>query len=208
MTKLNNDLRNSIEVVGTVLAAEIPDDESFLRMIAHMAALTYIYDEMQKVAPPEEYKLLHREWLYTGNICAQIGDMIAEGVDDNDTKVFQAGIDKIIACHDWIDKMAVDSTKPPRQEITRPAATASTIPKLILIPTATPAPATANQPANLRTGPSTDHAIADSATQGQALAVVARNAVGDWYQLDNGKWIAAFLVDDAPADLPVATAAP
>jgi uncharacterized protein YraI len=80
--------------------------------------------------------------------------------------------------------------------------------KLILVPTATRASAFVNQPANLRAGPSINHPIVGSATQGQAMAVVARNAAGDWYQLEDGKWIAAFLVSNAPADLPVVTGEP
>jgi hypothetical protein len=33
---------------------------------------------------------------------------------------------------------------------------------------------------------------------------MARTSAGDWYQLDEGAWIAAFLVDNAPSNLPVA----
>lgn len=37
--------------------------------------------------------------------------------------------------------------------------------------------------------------------------VVGRNASGDWYELEDGRWIAAFLVDEAP-DVPVAAVIP
>lgn len=78
-------------------------------------------------------------------------------------------------------------------------------------PTDTPAPAQpsgamASAVANLRSGPSTDFAIVGQAQPGQALPVVAQNEAGDWYQLEDGAWIAAFLVDGAPGDLPVAEA--
>ena len=50
--------------------------------------------------------------------------------------------------------------------------------------------------ANLRAGPGTLYASAGSPVQ-----IVATNAAGDWYKLDSGQWIAAFLVrlDTPPA---------
>jgi hypothetical protein len=49
--------------------------------------------------------------------------------------------------------------------------------------------------ANLRAGPGTTNAIVGSARKGTPLTIVATNPAGDWYQLDTGAWIAAFLVD-------------
>jgi len=46
--------------------------------------------------------------------------------------------------------------------------------------------------ANLRMGPSLDHAIIGAATAGQW--VIVSDQVGDWYQLSTGQWIATFLV--------------
>lgn len=63
--------------------------------------------------------------------------------------------------------------------------------------------ATVNQTANLRAGPSTDYAIVGSANAGEALKVVGVNTAGDWYLLEDGKWIAAFLIDGAPDELPL-----
>jgi hypothetical protein len=60
----------------------------------------------------------------------------------------------------------------------------------------------ANVNANLRAGPGTRYAIVASAPAGQQLALVARNAAGDWLRLENGVWIFAALVTGAP-DLPV-----
>lgn len=63
--------------------------------------------------------------------------------------------------------------------------------------------------ANLRAGPGTDYPIRGGVVAGDPLAVVATNANGDWLQLarpDGSRaWIAAFLVANAPADLPVVT---
>jgi uncharacterized protein YraI len=72
--------------------------------------------------------------------------------------------------------------------------------------TATPAAAAEN--ANLRAGPGTGYARVGSVSKGQALTLASRNDAGDWYQLQDGTWIAAFLVTSAPADLPAAAAPP
>ena len=47
---------------------------------------------------------------------------------------------------------------------------------------------------NLRTGPGTTYAIAGQARPGDTLTVVECNAACDWYKLDTGQWVAAFLV--------------
>jgi len=67
--------------------------------------------------------------------------------------------------------------------------------------------ASANRNANLREGPGTNYAIVGGVATGQVLELAGRTSAGDWYQLANGAWIAAFLVNNAPADLPV-TASP
>jgi hypothetical protein len=62
---------------------------------------------------------------------------------------------------------------------------------------------TANAIANLRSGPSTDFPIVGSADTGTALDIIGQNADGTWLALSNGAWIATFLVDNPPANLPV-----
>lgn len=73
---------------------------------------------------------------------------------------------------------------------------------------AAPGSPVANRNANLRGGPGTNYPVVGGVSAGDALDVVARNPAGDWLRLRNGNWIAAFLVDNAPADLPVATDTP
>ena len=75
-------------------------------------------------------------------------------------------------------------------------------------PVAEPAEATANTNANLREGPGTDYPVIGSTVAGQALQPVGRNSAGDWLQLATGAWIAATLVNNLPADLPVIAVAP
>jgi hypothetical protein len=62
---------------------------------------------------------------------------------------------------------------------------------------------TTNAISNLRAGPGTDFAIVGSAETGAALDVVGQNSDGTWLSLADGSWIAAFLVNNVPAGLPV-----
>lgn len=48
--------------------------------------------------------------------------------------------------------------------------------------------------ANLRAGPGTSYAVVGSVKAGASLVVTGTNAAGDWLQLQDGKWVAAFLV--------------
>jgi uncharacterized protein YraI len=76
-------------------------------------------------------------------------------------------------------------------------------------PTASAAPLMqVKSSANLRGGPGTNHPIVGRAQPGQQVTVVARNEAGDWYQLADGNWIAAFLVEDVPAVSPGAVSPP
>lgn len=88
---------------------------------------------------------------------------------------------------------------------------------LTLLPTPTPQPETPVQPtspatvitaANLRQGPSTDFPVVGAATEGQEIVIVGRVADSTWYQLENGAWIFAQLVQDPPADITVVEAPP
>jgi hypothetical protein len=67
---------------------------------------------------------------------------------------------------------------------------------------------TVTRDANLRAGPGTTFAVVGSARAGSSVVVSGTNPAGDWYQLDDGKWIAAFLVRSGDAAPPVATARP
>lgn len=74
----------------------------------------------------------------------------------------------------------------------------------------TPEAASANGNANLRGGPGTSYPVVGKVKEGETLVVQARNQAGDWLQLTNNAWIAAFLVDNAPSatDLTVAAEIP
>ena len=76
-------------------------------------------------------------------------------------------------------------------------------------PTPTPAPqSSVNTGANLRGGPGIGYPIIGGLPAGSPVEVKARTESGDWLQLASGAWIAAFLIDDAPPRLPIATNIP
>jgi hypothetical protein len=94
----------------------------------------------------------------------------------------------------------------------RPSYTPTSRPTNTRAPTAVPAAtitpsASANTAANLRSGPGTNYPIIGSAQSGETLRITARNPAGDWLQLASGAWIAANLVDHAPA-VPLAITIP
>jgi uncharacterized protein YgiM (DUF1202 family) len=93
------------------------------------------------------------------------------------------------------------TSTPTAKEAKQP--TEATTPSAALMPTVTRTMSTVNNVANLRAGPGTEYEIVGTAQVGQELTVIGRNASSDWYQLDNGLWIAAFLVDNAPHTLPI-----
>jgi hypothetical protein len=53
---------------------------------------------------------------------------------------------------------------------------------------------TVNNNANLRSGPGTDNDIVGRAAAGTNVVIVGQNEDGSWLQLEDGSWIAAFLV--------------
>ena len=76
-----------------------------------------------------------------------------------------------------------------------------------LLPTPTATPALADtlvaEPANLRTGPGTEFDRAGTLNAGDAVQLAGKTADGAWYQLADGNWIAAFLVEPPTAELPI-----
>jgi len=81
-------------------------------------------------------------------------------------------------------------------------------PATVPAPAPTPAGPRAAESANLRGGPGTAYAVVGGVEAGQVLAVTGQSVAGDWYRLENGAWIAAFLVADAPAGVAVVAEVP
>ena len=105
----------------------------------------------------------------------------------------------VVAPHDFPDDKARSDHRPVLARFW-PAGAGQAAAAAVNTPTSK---ATANRGANLRKGPGTNFPIVGGAARGQVLEVVGRNAAGDWLRLANGSWIAAFLVNGAPAGLAV-----
>lgn len=115
-----------------------------------------------------------------------------------------------------------DTPRPPTPTFTdtptlEPTATATLEPTPTPLPTATvtatdtplpptptftatpvPQPPRVRVNANLRSGPGTNFPVTGGTATGQEITIVARNEDASWFQLDNGGWVAAFLVVNAP----------
>lgn len=102
---------------------------------------------------------------------------------------------------------------------TVPTPTPTAAPAALLLPTVTPSPipptpyvwpdAYAADVAILRRGPGTVYDQTSVALANAPLVIVAQNPAGDWYQLDNGMWIAVFLVNNRPEiDPPISASFP
>lgn len=79
-------------------------------------------------------------------------------------------------------------------------------PRASLLPTATPHTSTdepsASANGNLRSGPGVNYERVGQVVEGETLHITGRTTAGDWYQLGDGSWIAAFLVANAGEDIP------
>ncbi|MEZ4736794.1 MAG: SH3 domain-containing protein [Caldilineaceae bacterium] len=108
-----------------------------------------------------------------------------------------------LADDQWIAAFLVNTTS-----TTLVATATSTVPRqppAAATPLATSSTVFANRNANLRAGPGTTYAIVGGVRTGQTLVQVGRNADSSWLQLEDGTWIAAFLVN-ASAPTPGVTA--
>jgi uncharacterized protein YraI len=140
-----------------------------------------------------------------GTVNAKANVRSGPGTDNGIVASASAGTSVVIlACNDdcswyqiaadrWIAAFLVDLDSATTAPAVQPNAATTT----------SSASATANANANIRSGPGTTYDVVGRATSGQTLTVTGRNEAGDWYQLADGTWIAAFLVDGALGALPI-----
>lgn len=118
----------------------------------------------------------------------------------------------------WIPSEAVGSPPAGLPIVDVEATPTAAAPVVFVWPTVTPTPLPtptaewsgprAKEYAILRRGPGTIYDRVGVAAPGAPLRVPAQNQAGDWYQLENGAWVAAFLLDQRPGELPVAANIP
>lgn len=90
------------------------------------------------------------------------------------------------------------------------AATRAAIPTATMtpVPTATPTPfppvhSFANGDTLLYSGPGFSYIVLRDISVGQPLALIGRDANGQWYQADNGGWLNSAFVANSPLSLPL-----
>jgi hypothetical protein len=201
-------LMQAVEQLGITKASDVTEeklnDSEWITVIANGAsALAGAEDALHRMTPPDAAQLLHSQILEIAWSCVVAAHSLEWHIEvrrAEDLRRMELNLNLCIEplrqIQTWIHgNLLMPSPTPQISTQT-----------LLLVPTTTPPlpPAVANQPANLRAGPGTTYAIVGSAAQGQTLTIIARNAAGDWYQLDSGAWIASFLVDGALDGLPVA----
>jgi len=121
-----------------------------------------------------------------------------------------------LADEQWIAAFLVNVVNAAPAPVTTRVLLPSNQPAIGATPLAETSTATASRAANLRGGPGTSYAVVGTVSTGQALTLSGHNANGSWYQLADGAWIAAFLVNDvssafspAPSSVPaIATPVP
>lgn len=150
----------------------------------------------EKVAPPR-FAAIHAELTNAANHYDQAMDLVVEGLANLDEEKLTAAQTNMLEGNDAIKRAT--------------AALQTVTSSITIAPAATSAPTCpqANTTANIRSGPGTGYTAVSSVQQGQCLVITGRTEVGDWFQLDNGNWIAAFLVTDPGpmASIPVVIAA-
>ena len=181
--------------------AENLNDGWFLDTTAIISGIRSMHGEIRAQVVPARFAAVHAELVtaMTYNDRAMI--LILEAFGSRDGSKLQAAIPELIAGDAAIDRFnagleALGYIRVPESEDSTP------IPNQSASPSANPGASSCTQAtrsSNLRSGPGTNYGVAGSAQPGQCLTITGRTAAGDWYRLSNGRWIAAFLVRNAPA---------
>lgn len=157
------------------------------------AAVGEVLDVVAQDSTGEWLKLASGSWIFAVLVDNVPADLPVETVDEAPAGADAGGADAGGAPADSEEATASE----PADETAAEPAPAESEPAT---------PPTANVDANLRAGPSTDFDIVGSVQANTELTIVAQSVDGEWFKLDNDAWIAAILVDNPPANAPVAEA--
>lgn len=198
--------KNAVETIGGALAtlSELTndpklDDQDWKMLVATQAtAIELSYQNLLKLTPPTELANFQSVILDAASDCKTGKDYFLDGIDNLNTDSLETATGMIGSCgakmreaRTLLDSYAEGKgTQTPSQEISDQDKSSQ-------------GKATVNAGANLRAGPGTNYAKVGGAKKGDTIELVAKDETDDWYELASGVWIAAFLVDNAPTDLPV-----
>lgn len=193
--------------VGDLLTTPLPNDPEWNRqMQAVIVQLQALHNRQIPINAPPMFAYFHLVFMETTELCSLLYLNFPPGDTPTLTDIDIARMSSLV-CSDSLIETMEGMPDLPAHSIPDP--------RLAKIEVSTTSPTavaqsgvTAAQDSNLRAGPGTDYAVVGSAALGQSLMPVARNEAGDWLLLDNGAWIAAFLVTNPGAipALPIAGA--
>jgi uncharacterized protein YraI/endonuclease/exonuclease/phosphatase family metal-dependent hydrolase len=167
------------------------DDVWKIRTAAATVALQLNGEELRKLQAPPRFAEVHAELLIAAGHYDRVATLVVEAIDELD-------VDKMTLAAAEMESANAAVLR--AQALMEAATSATTTPD---VSPSTPVGPTVASAANLRSGPGTSYSVIGSATAGQAITIVGQSPAGDWYLLDTGAWIAAFLVNNAVGPYPV-----
>jgi len=174
----------------------ILDDAWKIKAATHLAAIKIACQNIRDLAAPPRYAAVHSEMLTAAGYFENTCDLYAAGVDELSSAKLNQAIEELSKGNAAVQRATtlINQITAGTPAASAPAETSSS-----------PKGATVKTAANLRSGPGTNYPKTGSAAVGQGLDIVGRNQASDWYQLAGGAWIAAFLVSNPPAAVPIVT---
>ena len=217
-------LANALERMGALMLIPDPSDGEWVGDLAlQFVLIQQAHQDLLDIKPAPGLEALHRQITDGTQDCSDAVDAAVAGIDNVDVDELLRGQALLDSCGakvrvatealDAYDPEAVTTPSPTPSPTRTPSPTATRRATATPTPTATQTTRTttlgptALRNANLREGPGTDYAAVGSLRAGQAIEAVGRNSAGDWIQLSDGAWVAAFLLSDVPDDLPVTAVA-
>ncbi|MFN8463916.1 MAG: SH3 domain-containing protein [Caldilineaceae bacterium] len=201
-------LSDAVDQIGSLMRdPQVGSDEWVSDLGNALAAIQEAHTALTKIVPPAAMKDIHRQALSGSQDCYDFTVQFVASIKANNSDDMIASLRLLESCDDKMaeagDMMrtytASLAAQPTAVATVQPAAKATAKPPTVTADQSA-AIGTVSRNANLRQGPGTSYAVVGSLVAGDTITIVDKNPGGDWYKLDNGKWVAAFLVtlDERP----------
>jgi hypothetical protein len=178
--------------------------DRFIDTTAIISAIRSMHAEIRAQVVPARFAAVHAELVTAMTYYDRAMILVLEAMGSLDGSKLQAAVSELIAGDAAIDRFnagldAMGIIRVPASGDSNPSSNQSTSPSSNQGSNTGASNCTqATRSSNLRSGPGTNYSVVGNAQPGQCLTITGRTAAGDWYQLSNGHWIAAFLVRNAP----------
>jgi hypothetical protein len=156
---------------------------------AELVRIRQAYENATEITPPLPLQAYHAAVLNAFKKCDDATYLLVSGLDNFDATMMERAGSLLAECGSEIEvaNQLLSEYNTPTSGQGVPEVNGTTV----------------NANANLRAGPGTTFDVVGGVSAGDALTVVGRNEAGDWYKTADDKWIASFLVNNAPNNLPV-----